>query len=245
MAEPAEGIDIADYYEKLPELIEIDVDDLQYFRFGGTYSLNINNDCIFYKKILNARGYKPKQVTFLFKYMHKFYPDAWIFSYKLKKHWFMITQPYHRIHNKTGILKQPKKWLTSTDKFIDINIKKGNQYKTMLLLNNEPFEKCQVGVEKKKLMVDASCQTEINYSKLKPKERRHLKKIGIVNKAKEKIIDMDSEEMKGKCSVCLEDLMYLDTKTTLPCKHEFHTECILPWICEHLNCPNCRQDVIR
>ncbi|XP_072975835.1 E3 ubiquitin-protein ligase SIRP1-like isoform X2 [Typha angustifolia] len=42
------------------------------------------------------------------------------------------------------------------------------------------------------------------------------------------------------CSVCLDDFdIGMDTKE-MPCKHKFHSGCILPWLELHSSCPVCR-----
>jgi hypothetical protein len=45
------------------------------------------------------------------------------------------------------------------------------------------------------------------------------------------------------CTICLDDFNEKDKVRTLPCKHEFHTKCIDPWLRINKTCPNCRQDV--
>ncbi|XP_074572259.1 E3 ubiquitin-protein ligase SIRP1-like [Curcuma longa] len=50
------------------------------------------------------------------------------------------------------------------------------------------------------------------------------------------------EEAIG-CSVCLEDFdIGLEAKE-MPCKHKFHSECILPWLQLHSSCPVCRSQL--
>jgi len=47
------------------------------------------------------------------------------------------------------------------------------------------------------------------------------------------------------CAVCIEEYNEGDQLRQLPCQHEFHTECILPWLTErHSSCPLCKHDAV-
>jgi hypothetical protein len=49
--------------------------------------------------------------------------------------------------------------------------------------------------------------------------------------------------LENKCSICINDMDTQNEVTRLPCKHEFHTECIEPWLKEYnYKCPVCRSD---
>lgn len=43
-----------------------------------------------------------------------------------------------------------------------------------------------------------------------------------------------------QCSVCLDDLEIGTEAKEMPCKHKFHSGCILPWLELHSSCPVCR-----
>ncbi|KAJ4724001.1 E3 ubiquitin-protein ligase RING1 [Melia azedarach] len=43
-----------------------------------------------------------------------------------------------------------------------------------------------------------------------------------------------------QCSVCLDDFAIGTEAKEMPCKHKFHSQCILPWLELHSSCPVCR-----
>lgn len=43
-----------------------------------------------------------------------------------------------------------------------------------------------------------------------------------------------------QCSVCLDDFEISSEAKEMPCKHKFHSGCILPWLELHSSCPVCR-----
>ena len=50
--------------------------------------------------------------------------------------------------------------------------------------------------------------------------------------------------VNATCSICVEDFNGKGMYRTLNCKHEFHPECIDPWILKcKSNCPLCRKDI--
>uniref|UniRef100_A0AC35TVX7 RING-type domain-containing protein n=1 Tax=Rhabditophanes sp. KR3021 TaxID=114890 RepID=A0AC35TVX7_9BILA len=60
-----------------------------------------------------------------------------------------------------------------------------------------------------------------------------------------KTIDMDPE---SQCTICLSYFGYKDTDPEaeiieLPCKHKFHSECVLEWFKKADACPLCRHEL--
>ncbi|EDW74057.2 uncharacterized protein Dwil_GK21726 [Drosophila willistoni] len=53
--------------------------------------------------------------------------------------------------------------------------------------------------------------------------------------------DLDSD----CCAICIEAYKPSDIIRILPCKHEFHKNCIDPWLIEHRTCPMCKLDVLK
>lgn len=46
-----------------------------------------------------------------------------------------------------------------------------------------------------------------------------------------------------QCSVCLDECEIGDEVKEMPCKHKFHSNCILPWLQLHSSCPICRHQL--
>ncbi|KAI1497316.1 hypothetical protein F5X99DRAFT_413190 [Biscogniauxia marginata] len=50
-------------------------------------------------------------------------------------------------------------------------------------------------------------------------------------------------ELKGECTICIDDMKVGDEVVVLPCKHWFHEECVVLWLKEHNSCPVCRAPI--
>jgi len=53
----------------------------------------------------------------------------------------------------------------------------------------------------------------------------------------------DSTRSCKTCSVCQDDYIKDDTVLEMPCKHEFHKDCVVSWLKLHNTCPVCRDSV--
>ncbi|KAI0132185.1 hypothetical protein BJ170DRAFT_234525 [Xylariales sp. AK1849] len=50
-------------------------------------------------------------------------------------------------------------------------------------------------------------------------------------------------ELKGECTICIDEMKMGDEAVVLPCKHWFHDECVVLWLKEHNTCPICRAPI--
>ncbi|KAI1876979.1 hypothetical protein JX265_000249 [Neoarthrinium moseri] len=50
-------------------------------------------------------------------------------------------------------------------------------------------------------------------------------------------------ELKGECTICIDEMKLGDEAVVLPCKHWFHDECVVLWLKEHNTCPICRAPI--
>lgn len=58
------------------------------------------------------------------------------------------------------------------------------------------------------------------------------------------MVDYGSRDGERACAICIEEFAHGDKLRQLPCQHEFHTECIIPWLTErHSCCPLCKSNV--
>lgn len=52
--------------------------------------------------------------------------------------------------------------------------------------------------------------------------------------------EMLGPELKGECTICIDDMKVGDEAVVLPCKHWFHEQCVVLWLKQHNTCPICR-----
>lgn len=56
--------------------------------------------------------------------------------------------------------------------------------------------------------------------------------------------EMLGPELKGECTICIDDMGVGDEVTVLPCKHWFHNDCVVLWLRQHNTCPICRAPIV-
>ncbi|KRT82986.1 zinc finger protein, partial [Oryctes borbonicus] len=68
-----------------------------------------------------------------------------------------------------------------------------------------------------------------------------------LSKIPTKTIKSEDKEVKDGecCAVCIEPYKPLEVLRILPCTHEFHKNCIDPWLLEHRTCPMCKMDILK
>lgn len=52
-----------------------------------------------------------------------------------------------------------------------------------------------------------------------------------------------SNSLQGECPVCLEPFEMDNVLIHLPCTHQFHSHCLIPWLNSHCHCPCCRTQI--
>ncbi|XP_072050849.1 E3 ubiquitin-protein ligase RNF181-like [Amphiura filiformis] len=56
-------------------------------------------------------------------------------------------------------------------------------------------------------------------------------------------VNITTQNSGNKCPVCLIPFQIGDKCKELPCKHQFHHRCILPWLKQTNSCPVCRHEL--
>lgn len=86
------------------------------------------------------------------------------------------------------------------------------------------------------------------YLQTKDRKSRQLCSVAkrIIAKIPTKNIKSDDKEIENDCcAICIEIYKVTDLIRMLPCRHEFHKNCIDPWLLEHRTCPMCKMDILR
>lgn len=64
--------------------------------------------------------------------------------------------------------------------------------------------------------------------------------------SKASILNLQEKEIAvsgEQCPVCLKEYTVGETVKVMPCKHSFHSSCILPWLERTNSCPLCRHEL--
>ncbi|CRK95357.1 CLUMA_CG008638, isoform A [Clunio marinus] len=111
-------------------------------------------------------------------------------------------------------------------------------------LNCQPVEEENTGTHQLMLMLrylrqsgfDALLNMNMNDDRLPPAASKEL-----VKNLESRHVTEDDE----KCAICLLPNENLNGQKflKLPCNHEFHDSCILPWLERTNSCPMCRQEM--
>ncbi|GJQ13881.1 hypothetical protein GpartN1_g5672.t1 [Galdieria partita] len=65
----------------------------------------------------------------------------------------------------------------------------------------------------------------------------------VIEKLKTFQLTDDIPSDNSECVVCAESFQAGDEAKQLPCKHLYHSACILSWFLEHNSCPLCRHEL--
>lgn len=59
------------------------------------------------------------------------------------------------------------------------------------------------------------------------------------------LVDLKEDEEGPSCAICMQEYKEGDELRVLPCRHEFHTQCVDKWLPMKKICPLCRHDVTK
>lgn len=65
----------------------------------------------------------------------------------------------------------------------------------------------------------------------------------VVEELETKLISPTAAAQGIKCPICLLEYDEEDEVKILPCRHQFHTNCIIPWLSKVNSCPMCRVEL--
>lgn len=74
--------------------------------------------------------------------------------------------------------------------------------------------------------------------------RRAVQKLKTKNYTAPLLAEGETDDGPTPCTICLEDFCVGEKVKVLPCGHEYHCECIEPWLLEKSSlCPLCKQNI--
>merc|ERR550514_2231624 len=80
---------------------------------------------------------------------------------------------------------------------------------------------------------DGKCPTQASFLKQLPSLELREEEI-------KKRSELDPADPRRSCAICREGFGVGDGLRRLPCGHEFHGDCVVPWLQVHNTCPVCR-----
>ncbi|CAK9232335.1 unnamed protein product [Sphagnum troendelagicum] len=73
-----------------------------------------------------------------------------------------------------------------------------------------------------------------------PASKEAVAKLPIREVTQDDLLSSRGEDQVTECAVCREAMAVGDKMQVMPCKHDFHVDCLKPWLDEHNSCPVCR-----
>jgi len=92
-----------------------------------------------------------------------------------------------------------------------------------------------------RLLIDTGAWNEAEFSAMFNDRPPPPTSAKFLDELEDKLLRCDLEG--EKCPVCLKGLEEEDVINRLPCKHQFHKECIVPWLQKTCSCPVCRHQL--
>ncbi|GJV26368.1 E3 ubiquitin protein ligase SIRP1-like protein [Tanacetum coccineum] len=105
----------------------------------------------------------------------------------------------------------------------------GNPFNTTSLSQNQPFGDYYLGTDLHQF-IQQLAEIDPNRYGTPPAKKDAVEAMPTVT----------IEEDSVQCSVCLEEFDIGTEARQMPCKHRFHSDCIVPWLELHSSCPVCR-----
>ena len=90
---------------------------------------------------------------------------------------------------------------------------------------------------------ELSRPNELQYRNLERRIKVEKYKYKPSTSKKNKEEEKKEKDERDACAICLVNLENNDKIRRLPCKHLFHSDCVMNWFKERMSCPVCRKDL--